>query len=192
MFKMEERKLRRKTGYRLHQHGISIWFTTSQQLEQGPNMRNFYLHSEFLTINCSATFHEVEKVLQQQVKDGNISGLLTLQRQIAQAVGTGTYYKYTVLNLGLWHCLWGFSFYFENETEGHRSGFIPKAVIPVDDIGNVDPPGYVKGEKELRCKLASLYRLVDHFGWSQAIFNHITVIDSCLHFDSKQVWIIHF
>ena len=142
----------------------------------------------FLTINCSATFHEVEKVLQQQVKDGNISGLLTLQRQIAQAVGTGTYYKYTVLNLGLRHCLWGFSFYFENETEGHRSGFIPKAVIPVDDIGNVDPPGYVKGEKELRCKLASLYRLVDHFGWSQAIFNHITVIDSCLHFDSKQVW----
>lgn len=61
-------------------------------------------------------------------------------------------------------------------TEGHRSGLIPKAVIPIDDIGNTDPPGYVKGEKELRCKLAALYRLIDHFGWSQSVYNHITVI----------------
>lgn len=62
-----------------------------------------------------------------------------------------------------------------SNAEGHRSGFIPRAVIPIDDIGNVEPANYAKGEKELRCKLASLYRLVDHFGWSQAVFNHITV-----------------
>ena len=63
-------------------------------------------------------------------------------------------------------------------TEGHRSGLIPKAIIPIDDIGNTDPPGYVKGEKEARCKLAALYRLIDHFGWSQSVYNHITVIYS--------------
>ena len=49
-------------------------------------------------------------------------------------------------------------------------------VIPIDDIGDVEPPGYVPGEKELRCKLAALYRLMDHFGWTQAVFNHITVL----------------
>ena len=27
----------------------------------------------------------------------------------------------------------------------------------------------------MRCKLAALYRLVDLFGWSQSIYNHITV-----------------
>ncbi|XP_070540146.1 alpha-adducin-like isoform X1 [Ptychodera flava] len=30
-------------------------------------------------------------------------------------------------------------------------------------------------EKELRCKLAAVYRLVDFHGWSNNIFNHITV-----------------
>lgn len=64
---------------------------------------------------------------------------------------------------------------FREVVEGHRSGFIPRAIIPIDDVGNVEPSGYAPGEKELRCKLASLYRLVDHLGWSQAIFNHITV-----------------
>jgi hypothetical protein len=34
---------------------------------------------------------------------------------------------------------------------------------------------YAKGEKLLRCKLAAVYRLVDLFGWSQGIYNHITV-----------------
>lgn len=64
--------------------------------------------------------------------------------------------------------------------EGYRSGFVPRTVIPIDDIGHAVPASYVDGEKELRCKLASLYRLVDHFGWSQAIFNHITVRLACL------------
>ncbi|XP_070540143.1 alpha-adducin-like isoform X2 [Ptychodera flava] len=30
-------------------------------------------------------------------------------------------------------------------------------------------------EKELRCKLAAVYRLIDLYGWSNNIFNHITV-----------------
>jgi hypothetical protein len=37
---------------------------------------------------------------------------------------------------------------------------------------------YAKGEKLLRCKLAAVYRLVDLFGWSQGIYNHITVTTS--------------
>lgn len=35
--------------------------------------------------------------------------------------------------------------------------------------------GYTKGEKVLRCKLAAVYRLMDLYGWTQGIHNHITV-----------------
>lgn len=48
-------------------------------------------------------------------------------------------------------------------------------IIPINDIRGVDSSGYSKSERLLRCKLASLYRLVDLFGWSQGIYNHITV-----------------
>ena len=70
----------------------------------------------------------------------------------------------------IYRYLW-FLFYLES----HGSGLIPRAVIPVDDIGDAVPSGYAPGEKDIRCKLASLYRLVDNFGWSQSIYNHITV-----------------
>ena len=74
-----------------------------------------------------------------------------------------------------------FAFRVNFQEEGHASGYIPRGIIPVDDIGNSEPPGYAPGEKELRCKLASRYRVVDHLGWSQAIFNHITVTSLSLY-----------
>ena len=48
-------------------------------------------------------------------------------------------------------------------------------VLPIADIRGVDCMVYAKGEKLLRCKLAAVYRLIDIFGWSQGIYNHITV-----------------
>ncbi len=47
-------------------------------------------------------------------------------------------------------------------------------MIPVNDIRGLEGMGYTKAEKQLRCKLAAAYRLVDLFGWSQGIYNHIT------------------
>ena len=47
--------------------------------------------------------------------------------------------------------------------------------IPINDIRGVDAFRYVKGEKNLRCKVAAVYRLVDLYGWSEGIYNHITV-----------------
>ena len=58
---------------------------------------------------------------------------------------------------------------------GGGGGGGARCVIPINDIKGVDFPSYVKGEKIIRCKLAALYRLVDLFGWSQSIYNHITV-----------------
>ena len=48
-------------------------------------------------------------------------------------------------------------------------------VIPISDIRGVNSSVYTKGERILRCKLASLYRLMDQRGWTDRIYNHITV-----------------
>jgi adducin len=42
-------------------------------------------------------------------------------------------------------------------------------VIPVADIRGVDTLNYTKGEKLFRCKLASCYRLLDLFGWTDDV-----------------------
>lgn len=46
---------------------------------------------------------------------------------------------------------------------------------PINDIRGVDAFRYAKGEKLVRCKVAAVYRLVDLYGWSAGIYNHITV-----------------
>ncbi|XP_077354622.1 alpha-adducin isoform X14 [Festucalex cinctus] len=48
-------------------------------------------------------------------------------------------------------------------------------VTPVNDLRGSDSISYDKGEKLLRCKLAAFYRLTDLFGWSQLIYNHLSV-----------------
>jgi len=48
-------------------------------------------------------------------------------------------------------------------------------IIPINDLRGVNASKYTVAERLLRCKLASLYRLVDWFGWGHIIYNHITV-----------------
>ena len=48
-------------------------------------------------------------------------------------------------------------------------------VVPINDIRGIDSMKYAKGEKVLRCKLAAVYRLIDLRGWTQGIYNHVTV-----------------
>merc|ERR1719175_452518 len=47
-------------------------------------------------------------------------------------------------------------------------------VIPINDIRGIGSLVYAKGEKQLRCKLAAVYRLIHINGWSQGIYNHVT------------------
>jgi len=47
--------------------------------------------------------------------------------------------------------------------------------LPINDIRGLEGMSYTKQEKSLRCKLASVYRLIDLFGWTQNIYNHVTV-----------------
>lgn len=48
-------------------------------------------------------------------------------------------------------------------------------VTPINDMYGVESTTLVKGEKLTRCKLASLYRLVDLFSWAHFANSYITV-----------------
>ena len=66
-------------------------------------------------------------------------------------------------------------------------------VVPINDLGGILASKYTLAERETRCKLAAVYRLVDMFGWTQLIHNHITVSyklqwDVCAH-HTKGSWL---
>lgn len=46
---------------------------------------------------------------------------------------------------------------------------------PISDVFGLDPSSLVKGERQTRCRVASLYRLVDLFGWAHFSNAYITV-----------------
>ena len=52
------------------------------------------------------------------------------------------------------------------------------SVIPINDLTSVSTDKYSIEEKRARCKLASLYRVIERMGWSFEIYNHISV--SCV------------
>ncbi|XP_072246956.1 adducin 3 (gamma) b [Leuresthes tenuis] len=48
-------------------------------------------------------------------------------------------------------------------------------VAPVNDLYGTESPSFAKGEKQSRCRLSSLYRLVDLFSWARFTSSYITV-----------------
>ncbi|NXJ63765.1 ADDG protein, partial [Rostratula benghalensis] len=100
----------------------------------------------------SPAFREdLECLIQEQMKKGNNpSGLLALQ-QIAEYITASSFA--------------GFS----------SSSFSHGMITPINDLPGIDTSSFVKGEKLTRCKLASLYRLADLFGWAHLPNAYITV-----------------
>ena len=58
---------------------------------------------------------------------------------------------------------------------GSGVGVSHPGAIPINDLRGVKASKYTFAERQLRCKLAALCRLVDMFGWGQLIYNHVTV-----------------
>jgi len=56
-----------------------------------------------------------------------------------------------------------------------RTGGMAGGNIPINDIRGLEGMAYTKQEKLTRCKLAAVYRLIDMYGWTQGIYNHVTV-----------------
>lgn len=100
----------------------------------------------------SPAFREdLECLIQEQMKKGHDpTGLLALQ-QIADYIMANSFTGFSSppLSLGM--------------------------VTPINDLPGADTSSYVKGEKLTRCKLASLYRLADLFGWAHLANTYISV-----------------
>uniref|UniRef100_A0A8C7KI90 Adducin 3 (gamma) b n=1 Tax=Oncorhynchus kisutch TaxID=8019 RepID=A0A8C7KI90_ONCKI len=95
---------------------------------------------------------ELEGLVQDQMTKGsNPTGLLAL-KQVADLI---------MASSGVSDC-----------ALGHIS---PGMVAPVNDLYGVESPSFTKGEKQCRCKLASVYRLVDLFSWAHFTSSYITV-----------------
>ncbi|NXI42768.1 ADDG protein, partial [Galbula dea] len=100
----------------------------------------------------SPAFREdLECLIQEQMKKGNNpTGLLALQ-QIAEYITASSF-------------------------AGFSSSSLSHGIItPINDLPGIDTSSFVKGEKLTRCKLASLYRLADLFGWAHLPNAYITV-----------------
>ncbi|XP_062845871.1 adducin 3 (gamma) a isoform X2 [Trichomycterus rosablanca] len=94
---------------------------------------------------------ELEGLIQEQMNKGqNPTGLLAL-RQIAD-------------------------FFMASSVGGCPTSPISLGMVsPINDLFHVDSASMVKGEKQARCKLAALYRLVDLFSWAHFSNSYITV-----------------
>ncbi|XP_051979743.1 gamma-adducin-like isoform X1 [Xyrauchen texanus] len=94
---------------------------------------------------------ELEGLIQEQMNKGNNpAGLLAL-RQIAD-------------------------FFMASSVAGFSTSPLSLGMVtPINDLFSVESSTMVKGEKQTRCKLASLYRLVDLFSWVHFTSCYITV-----------------
>lgn len=63
-------------------------------------------------------------------------------------------------------------------------------VTPINDMYGAECTTMVKGEKLMRCKLASLYRLVDLFSWAHFANSYITV--SCRSPEHDWIFTLYF
>ncbi|CDQ73075.1 unnamed protein product [Oncorhynchus mykiss] len=48
-------------------------------------------------------------------------------------------------------------------------------VTPINDLHGSEPGSMVKGERLMRCKLASVHRLLDLYGWAQLSHTCLTL-----------------
>jgi len=116
------------------------------------DMREMDRRKRVEAIMSSKLFREeLERVVSDSIKDSGADGvtnLLSNMMNVKQSSGT---------------------------TAISGAGISLGSVIPINDIRGLEGMSYKKDEKLLRCKLAAVYRLVDMYGWTQSIYNHISV-----------------
>uniref|UniRef100_A0A8C1KD38 Adducin 3 (gamma) a n=1 Tax=Cyprinus carpio TaxID=7962 RepID=A0A8C1KD38_CYPCA len=94
---------------------------------------------------------ELEGLIQEQMNKGNNPTELLALRQIAD-------------------------FFMASSVAGFSTSPLSLAMVtPINDMFSMESSTMVKGEKQIRCKLASLYRLVDLFNWAHFTSCYVTV-----------------
>ncbi|XP_075580202.1 beta-adducin isoform X2 [Pelecanus crispus] len=86
---------------------------------------------------------ELESLIQEQMKKGNNSSHIWALRQIADFMATTSPAVLPTSPMGL------------------------VAVTPINDLHGPEAPALAKGERLMRCKVGSIHRLLDLYGWAQ-------------------------
>uniref|UniRef100_A0A8C6K8J5 Adducin 1 (alpha) n=1 Tax=Nothobranchius furzeri TaxID=105023 RepID=A0A8C6K8J5_NOTFU len=124
-----------------------------------------------MILQSPAFCEELETMIHDQLKKGKTPTSLLALQQIADFMTTSMPSMYPAAPQGGMAAL--------NMSLG--------MVTPVNDLRGSDSISYEKGEKLLRCKLAAFYRLSDLFGWSELIYNHLTVTTILINLDGEIV-----
>ncbi|XP_010874924.1 beta-adducin isoform X4 [Esox lucius] len=97
---------------------------------------------------------ELDVLIQEQMKKGGSSSNLWALRQLADYMashGSAAALTASPSNTGM------------------------MMVTPINDLHGLEPSGMVKGERLMRCKLASVHRLLDLYGWAQLSHTCLTL-----------------
>jgi adducin len=126
----------------IHTNGNGVTSPDDEHIQRPADieqdMREMDRRKRVEAIMTSKMFREeLERIIDGQIRDGSSNVL----QQISDMMGVPT-----------------------NKVGSYFRG--ATCVIPINDIRGIDAMGYEKGEKILRCKLASTFRLLEMFGYS--------------------------
>ncbi|CAG2176558.1 unnamed protein product [Oppiella nova] len=102
-----------------------------------------------MIMNSQVFREELERIIESQLNEGYLPASLSALQQVTELL-------------------------LPHSARGSSLSKLGHSGMPINDIRGIDGFRYAKGEKLLRCKLAAVYRLVDLYGWSEGIYNHIT------------------
>ena len=105
-------------------------------------------------LNSQAFREELESIIADQLKHGPHPASLIALQQISELLLPNTNSRWQQAN---------------------SMGKGGSVLIPINDIRGIDTLNYAKGERLLRCKLASLYRVIDLYAWSSGLSNLVSV-----------------
>ncbi|XP_074143302.1 beta-adducin isoform X2 [Sminthopsis crassicaudata] len=94
---------------------------------------------------------ELESLIQEQMKKGNNSSNIWALRQIADFMASTSHAVFPTSPINL------------------------SMMTPINDLHSADLPNLAKGERLMRCKIGSVYRLLDLYGWAQLSDTYVTL-----------------
>ncbi|KAM4867861.1 beta-adducin isoform 3-T3 [Thomomys bottae] len=94
---------------------------------------------------------ELEGLIQEQMKKGNNSSNIWALRQIADFMASTSHTVFPTSSMNF------------------------SMMTPINDLHTADSLNLAKGERLMRCKISSVYRLLDLYGWAQLSDTYVTL-----------------
>lgn len=94
---------------------------------------------------------ELEGLIQEQMKKGNNSSNIWALRQIADFMASTSHAVFPTSSMNF------------------------SMMTPINDLHTADSLNLAKGERLMRCKISSVYRLLDLYGWAQLSDTYVTM-----------------